>query len=131
MVMISILRVKPREACVVKGWDDNVRHRNVACIAASALLREVIEYANQMACRSLYLHVIAYNRPAITFYQKNMFQCLRRLHNFYFIEGQHHDAYLYVFYVNGSRSPCTTMYLSPNSLLFAGKLLIQGDFIKS
>lgn len=77
---------------------------------ASALLWEVIEYANQMSsCRALYLHVIAYNRPAIMFYQKNMFQCLRRLHNFYTIEGQNHDAFLYVFYVNGGRFPCTAI----------------------
>lgn len=78
---------------------------------ASALLWEVIEYANQMSSiRALYLHVIAYNRPAIMFYQKNMFQCIRRLHNFYFIDGQHHDAYLHVYYVNGGRSPCTSIY---------------------
>ncbi|KAG0564069.1 hypothetical protein M758_8G075300 [Ceratodon purpureus] len=77
---------------------------------ASALLWEVIEYANQMSsCRALYLHVIAYNRPAIMFYQKNMFQCLRRLHNFYTIDGDTHDAFLYVFYVNGGRSPCTAI----------------------
>jgi ribosomal protein S18 acetylase RimI-like enzyme len=78
---------------------------------ASALLWEVIEYANQMSSiKALYLHVIAYNHPAIMFYQKNMFQCIRRLPNFYFIEGQHHDAYLHVYYVNGGRSPCTAIY---------------------
>ena len=79
-------------------------------IAASALVWEVIQYANQLpSCRAVYLHVIAYNRSAITFYQKNMFQCLRKLHNFYCIEGQYHDAYLYVYYVNGGHSPCSAM----------------------
>ena len=114
----------------------NIRHcqgADVCCsmwIAASALIWEVIEYANQMSsCRALYLHVIAYNRPAIMFYQKNMFQCLRRLHNFYTIEGQNHDAFLYVFYVNGGRSPCTAMYVPPSSSVFSESLLIRCNHI--
>lgn len=79
-------------------------------MTASALLWEVIDYANRIStCRALYLHVIAYNQPAIMFYQKNMFQCMRKLHKFYIIDGQYHDAYLYVYYVNGGRSPCTAM----------------------
>jgi ribosomal protein S18 acetylase RimI-like enzyme len=81
------------------------------CGIASALVWEVIHYASRIStCRAVYLHVISYNQSAIHFYQKNMFHCLRRLHNFYCIEGRFYDAYLYVYYVNGGRSPCSAVY---------------------
>jgi len=82
------------------------------CGIASALVWEVIHYASRIStCRAVYLHVISYNQSAIHFYQKNMFHCLRRLHNFYCIEGRYYDAYLYVYYVNGGRSPCSAVDL--------------------
>ncbi|EFJ25516.1 hypothetical protein SELMODRAFT_413610 [Selaginella moellendorffii] len=78
---------------------------------ASALVWQVIEYARRISsCRAVYLHVIAYNRAAINFYQKNTFRCLRRLSKFYHINGHHYDAYLYIYYVNGGRPPCSALY---------------------
>ncbi|KAH9305152.1 hypothetical protein KI387_009556, partial [Taxus chinensis] len=77
---------------------------------ASALVWEVIEYALSIpSCRAVYLHVISYNQSAIHFYKKNSFQCLRKLQNFYYINGCHYDAYLYVYYVNGGRAPCSAL----------------------
>eukprot|EP00246_Nothoceros_aenigmaticus_P018622 TRINITY_DN981_c0_g1_i2.p1 TRINITY_DN981_c0_g1~~TRINITY_DN981_c0_g1_i2.p1 ORF type:complete len:261 (+),score=30.99 TRINITY_DN981_c0_g1_i2:308-1090(+) len=69
---------------------------------ASTLVSEVTEYAKTItSCRAVYLHVISYNKTAILFYEKNSFYSLRKLRNFYYINGHYYDAYLYVFYVNG------------------------------
>ncbi|KAL2542438.1 Acyl-CoA N-acyltransferases (NAT) superfamily protein [Abeliophyllum distichum] len=79
---------------------------------ASSLIREVIKYASSIpTCRAIYLHVISYNNPAIHLYKKLSFHCLRRLYNYYFINGQHYDSYLFIYYVNGSRSPCSPLEL--------------------
>ncbi|XP_028753334.1 histone acetyltransferase MCC1 isoform X1 [Neltuma alba] len=77
---------------------------------ASSLIREVIKYASSIpTCRAVYLHVISYNNAAIFLYKKMSFKCVRRLQGFYFINGQHHDSYLFVYYVNGGRSPCSPL----------------------
>lgn len=79
---------------------------------ATALVREVIKYASGLyTCRAVYLHVISYNDPAIHFYKKMSFNCLRRLRDFYYINGQHYDSFLFVYYVNGSRSRCSPLDL--------------------
>ncbi|XP_010276866.1 PREDICTED: histone acetyltransferase MCC1-like [Nelumbo nucifera] len=79
---------------------------------ATSLIREVIKYASNIpTCRAVYLHVIAYNDPAIRFYQKMMFKCIQRLSNFYYIKGQHYDSYLFLYYINGGRSPCSPLEL--------------------
>ncbi|XP_022746242.1 histone acetyltransferase MCC1-like [Durio zibethinus] len=77
---------------------------------ATALIHEVIKYASSIpVCRAVYLHVISYNNPAIHLYKKMSFKCVRRLQGFYFINGQHYDSYLFVFYLNGGRSPCSPL----------------------
>lgn len=82
------------------------QYRNLGI--AKALVREVIKYASGiMNCKAVYLHVIAYNQPAIQFYQKMLFKLVRRLPMFYYINGQHYDSYLFVYYINGGRSPCS------------------------
>ncbi|KAM7273365.1 hypothetical protein ACFE04_028029 [Oxalis oulophora] len=79
---------------------------------ASSLIREVIKYASSIPnCRAAYLHVISYNNPAIHLYKKTSFKCIRKLSGFYLIDGQHYDAYLFVYYVNGGRSPCSPLEL--------------------
>ncbi|CAN6461020.1 unnamed protein product [Victoria cruziana] len=86
------------------------RYRNLGI--ASSLVREVMNYASSIpACRAVYLHVIAYNRPAILFYRRMAFRCLRRLPCFYCINNEHFDAYLYAYHVNGGRSPCSALDL--------------------
>lgn len=75
---------------------------------AASLIREVIKYASTIpTCRALYLHVISYNNPAIYLYKKMSFKCVRRLQDFYLINGQHYDSYLFLYYVNEERSPCS------------------------
>ncbi|KAJ0085753.1 hypothetical protein Patl1_07124 [Pistacia atlantica] len=79
---------------------------------ASSLIHEVMKYSSSIpTCRAVYLHVISYNNPAIHLYKKMSFKCVRRLHGFYLISGQHYDSYLFVYYVNGGRSPCSPVEL--------------------
>ncbi|KAL9269398.1 Histone acetyltransferase MCC1-like protein [Drosera capensis] len=37
------------------------------------------------------------------------FTCVRRLYGFYLISGQQYDSYLFVYYINGGRSPCSPL----------------------
>ncbi|XP_043715398.1 histone acetyltransferase MCC1-like isoform X2 [Telopea speciosissima] len=91
---------------------------------ATSLIQEVIKCASTIpTCRAVYLHVISYNDRAIHFYKKMSFKCVRRLPNFYYIGGQHYDSYLFVYYVNGGRSPCSPLSLRFSSLWFQLKWL--------
>ncbi|KAE8691114.1 putative EXORDIUM like 2 [Hibiscus syriacus] len=77
---------------------------------ATELIREVIKYASSIpVCCAVYLHVISYNNPAIHFYTRMSFKCVRRLHGFYLIRGQHYDSYMFVYYINGGHSPCSPL----------------------
>ncbi|ESQ41674.1 hypothetical protein EUTSA_v10014541mg [Eutrema salsugineum] len=80
---------------------------------AKSLINEVIKYASSITvCRGVYLHVIAHNNPAIRLYKRMSFRCVRRLHGFYLINGQHFDSYLFVYFINGCRSPCSPLDLA-------------------
>lgn len=79
---------------------------------ASSLIQKVIKYASSIpTCQAVYLHVISYNNPAIHLYKKMSFKCIRRLQGFYLINGLQYDAYLFLYYVNGGRSPCSPLEL--------------------
>ncbi|TYZ57946.1 hypothetical protein PybrP1_003574 [[Pythium] brassicae (nom. inval.)] len=81
------------------GCRSSVRRRGIA----SALLQECIDQAGrQPQCGAVYLHVKADNVTALRFYEKNGFQNLRFLEDYYVIDGVRHDAYLYIRYVNGA-----------------------------
>ncbi|CAM6088209.1 unnamed protein product [Calypogeia fissa] len=96
------------------------QYRNLGI--ASALVGKVIQHATSLpTCRAVYLHVISYNNSAIYFYKKNSFQCMRRLRNFYYINGRHYDSYLYIYFVNGGRSRCSAIEM----------LTSASDFVKS
>lgn len=98
------------------------QYRNLGI--ANALVQEVIKYASGIVnCKAVYLHVIAYNQPAIKFYQKMLFKLVRRLPMFYYIKGQHFDSYLFVYYINGGRSPC-----SPIGIVAGVAAYIRGLF---
>ncbi|KAA8540150.1 hypothetical protein F0562_026842 [Nyssa sinensis] len=96
---------------------------------ATSLIREVIKYASSIpTCRAVYLHVISYNNPAIHFYKKMFFQCVRRLYGFYFISGQHYDAYLFIYYVNGGRSRCSPFLLFCRELVTLAVTYMKSGF---
>eukprot|EP00884_Botryococcus_braunii_P010466 jgi/Botrbrau1/19420/Bobra.0338s0047.1 len=70
---------------------------------ATTLLQIMTERAMEQACIIVYLHVITYNHSAIAFYQRNGFNEVALLRNFYFIatgrqpnpSQVQYDAYLY------------------------------------
>ncbi|KAE9357189.1 hypothetical protein PR003_g1913 [Phytophthora rubi] len=81
------------------GTQASVRRMGIA----SALLQECIAQAcRQPQCGAVYLHVKADNLSARHFYEKNGFQNLRYLEDYYMIDGVRHDAFLYIRYVNGA-----------------------------
>ncbi|KAG1707983.1 hypothetical protein DVH05_024635 [Phytophthora capsici] len=81
------------------GTKSSVRRMGIA----SALLQECIAQAGrQPHCGAVYLHVKADNLSARHFYEKNGFQNLRYLQDYYMIDGVRHDAFLYIRYVNGA-----------------------------
>lgn len=104
-------------------------YRNLG--VATSLIRKVIKYASRIpTCQALYLHVLYYNNSAIHLYQKMSFQCVRRLSDFYFINGQHYDSFLFVYFMKGGRYACSPLelvtlmmtYLRSGLKLVAGKL---------
>ncbi|CAM8927597.1 unnamed protein product [Rhodiola kirilowii] len=108
----DLLRVSRSEQALLYiltlGVVEEYRNRGIA----SALIREVIKYASNLpTCQAVYLHVISYNNPAMHLYKKLAFKCVRKLYGFYFINSQHYDAFLFVYYVNGGRSPCSPLEL--------------------
>ncbi|XP_059304344.1 histone acetyltransferase MCC1 isoform X1 [Lycium ferocissimum] len=114
------------------GVADSYRNLGIA----SSLIHEVIKYASNIpTCRAVYLHVISYNNPAIYLYKKMSFQRVRSLSAFYFINGQHYDAYLFIYYVNGGRSPCSPFFqlerpLSKSAVANSWTIIFPRELIK-
>lgn len=98
------------------GVVERYRHLGIA----TSLIQVVTKYASSITnCSAVYLHVISYNHPAIYFYKKMLFKLVRRLPKFYYINGQHYDSYLFLYYVNGVRSLCSPL---PFFLEWPGRL---------
>lgn len=57
------------------------------------LLDEIINIHNRdFHCLGIYLHVVAYNKTAIKFYEKNSFKEMNHLFNYYFINETYYDS---------------------------------------
>lgn len=83
-----------------------VRQRYRRCGVASSLLQRCIQpQHNSPICKAVYLHVIIHNEGAIGFYERNDFQCMARRRNFYCIEGQRFDSFVYMLHINGGTRP--------------------------
>jgi len=73
---------------------------------ARALVRRVRQWAaahlggSSQRCGALYLHVIHYNESAITLYERTGFTRVRREIDFYPINGESFDAFLYATWLN-------------------------------
>ncbi|CAI5484019.1 unnamed protein product, partial [Closterium sp. Yama58-4] len=73
---------------------------------ASHLVHLLLSHAASLPhCAAVYLHVVAYNAPAIRFYRSLCFCYRRRLSRFYYLEGGEYDALLFARYVNGWLPP--------------------------
>ncbi len=78
---------------------------------ASMLVDTLIEFLNsQSDCKAIYLHVMCSNLVAINFYEKRNFEQRVYLPNYYTINGQLHDGYCYVLYMNNGRPPWSITY---------------------
>ena len=64
------------------GVTDQYRHLGIA----SQLIQKVVQHAQTQLSRAVYLHVIDYNEAALNLYNKNKFEELAALPNFYHIE---------------------------------------------
>ncbi|EQC30002.1 hypothetical protein SDRG_12282 [Saprolegnia diclina VS20] len=84
------------------GARQDYRRRGIASVLLETCIREA---ASSPQCGALYLHVKADNYSAIRFYEKNGFQRLRFLQDYYMIHGHNHNAYLYIRYINGGSAP--------------------------
>lgn len=77
---------------------------------ASMLLDTLLEYLRETDCKAVYLHVLCSNQGALNFYRKRNFQQRIYLPNYYTINGQFHDGYCYVLYMNNGQPPWAITY---------------------
>ena len=63
--------------------------------------------------------MIHYNESAIKFYQKNNFERLRTLLDFYKIDGSYHTAFLYILYLHGQKPPVFGRLLASMRLMIS------------
>ena len=92
------------------GTDARCRRTGVA----AALLTSAEAHARtQPRCRAIYLHVITYNKAALQFYEKHGFSFLRRIPDYYLIDGCHYACYLYIKYLDGPPPPFRSRGLMP------------------
>jgi ribosomal protein S18 acetylase RimI-like enzyme len=69
---------------------------------ATALVQKCMEMVEKdCSCGALYLHVIPCNRAAIQFYEKLGFYRVCSIDNYYHIDNQHYDCFLYAKYYHG------------------------------
>ncbi len=78
---------------------------------ASMLVDTLLNYLNSLTdCKAIYLHVMCSNKVAINFYEKKNFEQRVYLPNYYTINGQLHDGYCYVLYMNNGQPPWSMTY---------------------
>lgn len=77
-------------------------------IGTALLLLSIKHAGKNPDCGAVYLHVIHDNKPAINFYERNGFNFLRELDEFYNINDRYHSSYLYILYINGYEPPLFT-----------------------
>ena len=84
------------------GVVDGYRRRG---LARELLRRSIEHYEGDARVKLVYLHVIPYNTAAIRLYERNGFERLQELSDFYRIGDKMYDAYLYGYYINGGLPP--------------------------
>uniref|UniRef100_A0A7S2N4T1 N-alpha-acetyltransferase 60 n=1 Tax=Helicotheca tamesis TaxID=374047 RepID=A0A7S2N4T1_9STRA len=87
------------------------RNRGIASMLVEKAIRDVVE--GDEACGVVYLHVITYNERAIGFYERLGFVRVKEIQDYYRINGENYNCYLYAKYFHGNRGHWTIMsYLS-------------------
>ena len=84
---------------------------------ASSLVGECSRMVEKDAtCGVLYLHVITYNRAAIEFYEKLGFYQVEEIEDYYEIDGEKYNCFLYAKYFHGNRGHFTVYMMLSNVL---------------
>jgi hypothetical protein len=86
-----------------------VNHNNVNTSTIPTNASYLTKWIPTKKSSALYLHVLASNTSAIQFYEKHQFQKIRLLKNYYYIDGQYRDAFLYALFINGGKPPSTPL----------------------
>lgn len=80
------------------GSLENFRGRGLG----SKLINECINICEQVpSCGVIYLHVITYNSTAIRFYERLGFHRIKEIKDYYTINNESYNCYLYAKFVNG------------------------------
>ena len=75
------------------GVLDEYRHMHIG----SNLLNYIYNISLEIeSCLAIYLHVIYYNNSAINFYSKNKFKKVKKIENYYYIDGKHYDSFVFL-----------------------------------
>jgi ribosomal protein S18 acetylase RimI-like enzyme len=93
------------------GTIKEFRHHRIA----TSLVQQVTDMVEQEeTCGAVYLHVITFNVPAIRFYEKLGFCRVTEIKDYYRIEDQHYNCFLYARYFHGNRGHRDYYYLITN-----------------
>jgi len=85
------------------------------CKLATKLVRQVIdEVKADRQCGAIYLHVITFNVAAIRFYEKLGFCRVTEIKDYYTINDQGYNCYLYAKYFNGNNGQRDYYYMITN-----------------
>ena len=91
-----------------------VWHQNSICyiVSASLLLDNLLAFltTTKHSVKVVYLHVLATNQGAITFYEKRHFRKHHFLPCYYVIKGASQDGFSYARYINGGEPPVSILY---------------------
>ena len=79
---------------------------------ATKLLKKVMDMVQEdRECGTLYLHVITFNVAAIRFYEKLGFYRVKEMKNYYCIDNQTYNCYVYAKYYHGNHGQLDYYYL--------------------
>lgn len=110
-------------ACYIMtlGTVHKYRQAGLATQLIEQCYKEIIE--NDPQCGALYLHVITTNPSAIRFYERLGFWRVQEIPDYYYIEEQYYNCYLYAKYFHGKKKEKTHPSTSLHSLGKANHLL--------
>ncbi len=93
-----------QSACYIMTLGTVTQYRNAGL--ATRLVEKCIHdlVLSDRSCGALYLHVITSNHSAIRFYERLGFWRVQEIQDYYTIDNQYHNCYLYAKYFNGKRS---------------------------
>jgi ribosomal protein S18 acetylase RimI-like enzyme len=105
------------------GTIPDYRHHGLATQLVEQCLEDTV--LRDPGCGALYLHVLPSNIAAIRFYEKLHFVRVTLIKDYYTIDGQLHDAYLYAKYFHGNLG-----HASPYNIWNRTKALVWDQLVQ-